>query len=134
MQPAEKPTNVPESVLAAMRRTNELFDKEVIVNGDLDALDRVYTANARVLPPGAPVIEGRERIKGFWSNAITAMGVMSVSLTTVEAQEAGDGVIEIGRAELTVESGQIITVKYVVHWKKEDGEWKWNVDIWNQNQ
>jgi ketosteroid isomerase-like protein len=134
MQPAEKRIRVPESVLAAMRRTNELFDKEVIVNGDLDALDRVYTVNARLLPPGAPMIEGREPIKAFWSNAITGMGVMSVSLTTVEAQEAGDGVIEIGRAELTVANGQTVTVKYVVHWKQEDGAWKWNIDIWNQNQ
>lgn len=134
MQPGEKRIKVPESVLAAMRRTNELFDKEVIVNGDLDALDRVYTVNARLLPPGAPMIEGREQIKAFWSNAITGMGVMSVSLTTVEAQEAGDGVIEIGRAELTVANGQRVTVKYIVHWKQEDGAWKWNLDIWNQNQ
>jgi hypothetical protein len=68
MQFAEKRTSVPDAVLAAMQRTNELFHREVIVKQNVDALDRIYT------------------------------------------------------------------VKYVVHWKWEDGDWKWNVDIWNQNE
>lgn len=62
------------------------------------------------------------------------MGVTGAKLTIVDAEEAGDGVIEIGRADLTVAGGQIVTVKYVVHWKQEDGEWKWSIDIWNPNQ
>jgi ketosteroid isomerase-like protein len=134
MQFAEKRTNVPEAVLAAMRRTNELFHREVIVKQNIDALDRIYTVNARVLPPGAPMIEGREAIKGFWRQAIAAMGVTGVQLTIVSAQPSGEDVVEIGRADLTVGGGQILTVKYVVHWKQEDGDWKWNVDIWNQNE
>lgn len=134
MQPAAgKHANVSETVLSAMRRTNELFDGEVVSKKNFDALDRVYTANARILPPGAPMMEGREPIKAFWKQAIAAMGVTSAKLTTVNAEVAGDGVVEIGRAELTVAGGQIVTVKYVVHWKQEDGAWKWNVDIWNLN-
>ena len=50
---------------------------------------------------------------------------------------AGDGVVEIGRAVLTVEpdghAAAEIEVKYVVYWKPEDGRWKWHVDIWNPN-
>ncbi len=50
---------------------------------------------------------------------------------------AGDGVVEIGRAKLTIEpDGQAASemeVKYVVRWRNEDGRWKWHVDIWNQN-
>lgn len=134
MQPAEKTTAVPETIIAAMRRTNELFDLEVIAKQNLDALDRVYTTHAHILPPGSPMIEGREQIKGFWREAIAGMGLTRVKLAIVHAEPAGDGVIEIGRADLSVAGGQIVTVKYVVYWKQEDGGWKWNIDIWNPNQ
>ena len=134
MHPAGKRTQVPPNVLAAMRRTNELFDQEVIQKRNFDALDRVYTAHARILPPEAPMIEGREQIKAFWSQAITSMGVTSAKLTTVDAEEAGDGVIEIGRVVLSLEAGPTANVKYVVHWQQEDGAWKWNIDIWNSTQ
>jgi ketosteroid isomerase-like protein len=132
MSPAEG-SSVPESVLAAMRQTNELFNSEVVVNQNFDALDHVYTAEARILPPGAPMIAGREQIKGFWKQAIAALGVSSATLTTVAAETAGDGVVEIGSAELSLANGQKVPVKYVVHWKPEDGAWKWNIDIWNTN-
>ena len=134
MQPSGKRTSVLETVLAAMRRTNELFDTEVVGKHNIDALDGVYTTQARILPPGAPMIQGREQIKAFWKQAIGAMGLTNVTLTIVDAEPAGDGVIEIGRADLSVASGQVVTVKYVVCWKQEDGAWKWNVDIWNPNQ
>jgi hypothetical protein len=38
-----------------------------------------------------------------------------------ESTPAGDSVVEIGSAELTLASGQIVTVKYVVRWKHHDG-------------
>jgi ketosteroid isomerase-like protein len=134
MQPAEKRTSVSETILAAMQRTNELFDAEVIRKQNFDALNRIYTAQARVLPPGAPMVQGREQIKEFWKQAIAAMGVTGVKLTILDAEPAGFGVTEIGRADLTIGDGHIVTVKYVVCWKQEDGAWKWNVDIWNKNE
>ena len=50
---------------------------------------------------------------------------------------AGDGVVEIGKAVLTMSpDGQTtatLEVKYVVYWKQEDSRWKWHADIWNTN-
>lgn len=126
--------NVPETVLAAMRKTNALFNSQVVEGQDVAGLDHVYTRSARVLPPGAAMLEGREQAKGFWKEAIRALGLKSAKLTTVDAEAVGDSVIEIGRAELLVGSGQTVTVKYVVHWKQEDGDWKWHIDIWNANE
>src|SRR5271169_2804944 len=96
---------VSDSILAAMRATNELFVTEAVHNGNIDGLDRVYTVNARILPPGAPMIEGRDQIKAFWKQAIAAMGVKSASLTTVDAEATGDSIVEIGSASLTVADG-----------------------------
>src|SRR5579864_547634 len=109
MQPAEMRTSVPETVLAAMRRTNETFVSEVVAKRNIDALDRIYTSHARILPPGAPMIEGREQIKAFWKQAIAGMGVTNAKLAIVHAEPAGEGVIEIGRADLSVASDQVVT-------------------------
>ena len=106
----------------------------VVTNREINALDNIYTVDARILPPGADSIQGRAQIKGFWQQAIAGLGVRDAKLTTVDAQAAGDSVIEVCRADLTLDAGQILTVKYVVHWKEEDGMWKWHTDIWNMNQ
>jgi ketosteroid isomerase-like protein len=113
--------------------TNRIFEQEVAAKRDVSALDRVYTADARILPPGAPMISGRENIKVFWRSAIEAMNVRAVKLETVSFEALGDTGIEIGRAtlELVASGAPSATVKYVVIWKREDGSWKWSVDIWN---
>jgi hypothetical protein len=80
------------------------------------------------------MMQGRETIKGFWQQAMAGMDVKSAVLSTVDAEMTGDSVVEIGRADLTTNAGQTVTVKYVVHWKQEDGLWKWHTDIWNLNQ
>lgn len=125
---------VPDAIAAAMRQTNQLFDVEVGANRNIAALDKVYTAGARILPPGAPMIEGRDNIKAFWTEAVAALDVKSCTLASVDAEMTGDTVVEIGRAEIVTNGGATVAVKYVVHWKQEDGLWKWNTDIWNLNQ
>lgn len=119
-----------------MASTNELFNAEVFGRGNVDALDEIYTSDARILPPGAPMISGREAIKRFWSDLIRA-GAKSAVLEMVDVMPAGDDVVEIGRATITLEPpGQSVAqmeVKYVVYWKQDDGRWKWHVDIWNPN-
>jgi ketosteroid isomerase-like protein len=129
----EKHVAVPDAVSAGMRQTNELFCAEVGGKRNIEALDRVYTSDARILPPGAPMVEGRQAIKEFWAQAIPGLDVKSVTLATVTAEMAGDSVVEIGRAELVTPAGTAVA-KYVVHWKQENGAWKWTVDIWNMNQ
>ena len=42
-----------------MARTNELFNTQVFGKRNFDALDKIYTVDARILPPGAPMISGR---------------------------------------------------------------------------
>jgi ketosteroid isomerase-like protein len=120
-----------------MAETNELFNTEVFGRWNFDALDRIYTSDARILPPGAPMISGRTAIKQFWSDMVTGAHAQSAVLSSVDVMPAGDGVVEIGRAVLTIAPpGQAeaqMEVKYVVYWREEDGRWKWHVDIWNPN-
>jgi ketosteroid isomerase-like protein len=125
------------SVQNAMQNTNELFNREVFGKRNFAALDDIYTRDARILPPGAPMISGREAIRKFWSDLVQAANATSAVLSSVDVMRVGEGAVEIGKATLTVEppgesAGQM-EVKYVVYWQQEEGRWKWHVDIWNQN-
>ena len=126
-----------DQIKLAMARTNDLFNSEVIGKRNLDALDEIYTADARILPPGAPLISGRPAIKEFWANLIESVNPKTAVLTSVDVMPSGDGAVEIGLARLIVEpegqSASEMEVKYVVCWRQEDARWKWHLDIWNQN-
>jgi ketosteroid isomerase-like protein len=126
-----------DQIKLSMARTNSIFNSEVFGNRNFAALDDIYTSDARILPPGAPMISGREAIKKFWSDLIQSANAKSAVLSTVDVVPAGDGLVEIGRAILAIEpqgqSRSQLEVKYVVFWRLENGRWKWHVDIWNQN-
>jgi ketosteroid isomerase-like protein len=125
---------VPAEVAAAMRKTNDLFCSQVIGQQKFDLLDQVYTKDARILPPGAEMMAGREQIKTFWKQAVDGLSITSAKLETVDADACGSQVMEVGKASLVTANGQTVAVKYVVYWKQEDQLWKWAVDIWNLNQ
>lgn len=136
---AMETVNVPSisEIKQRMAETNDLFDREVFGHRNFDALDEVYTSDARILPPGAPMVTGRTAVKQFWSDLVTGAHAKSAVLSSIDVMQAGDGIVEIGRAVLTVAPpGQVeaqMEAKYVVYWREEDGRWKWHVDIWNLN-
>lgn len=125
-----------DDIKSAMAATNDLFNTQVFGQRNFDALEQIYTRDARILPPGAPMISGREAIKEFWSNLIQSVNAKSAVLESVDVMPAGEGAVEIGRATLTIQAGDAtnqMDVKYVVYWREEDRLWKWHVDIWNTN-
>lgn len=103
-------------------------------SGDIEgAANGVYTEDAVVLPPGADLVRGRDNIARFWREAAEQMEIRNVELSTVFFEEAGDHAHQIGRAALSLKDGGQVDVKYVVVWKRENGAWKWHIDIWNAN-
>jgi ketosteroid isomerase-like protein len=133
MSAASQPT---QQLQQAMAETNDLFSREVFGNRNFAALDQIYTRDARILPPGAEMISGREAIKKFWTDLVQSANATSAVLASVEVMPAGDGIVEIGKATLTINPQGAPTqmaAKYVVYWREEDGRWKWHVDIWNPN-
>jgi ketosteroid isomerase-like protein len=130
-------TSLLDELQAGMAKTNELFNAEVFGKRNFDALDLIYTADARIMPPGAPMIAGREAIKEFWSGMIQSAHAKSAVLVSDFVAPAGEAALEIGHATLIVappgQSEAQMEVKYVVFWHQEDGLWKWHIDIWNSN-
>ena len=60
------------------------------------------------------------------------MGVKAAKLESVEVEGHGDSAVEIGKYELYAAGQQRVDHgKYVVIWKREQGEWMLWRDIWN---
>jgi ketosteroid isomerase-like protein len=122
-----------DAVRRGIDEANHRFEDGFNRGGAAGAARHFYTRDARILPPGAGIVQGRDRIAAFWAAAAAApqMGVLRVELSTLDLQPLGDWVYTIGRAMLTLSGGQRATPKYVVLWKQEDGAWRRHVDIWN---
>ena len=114
---------------ADIAQVNRKFE-QAAGKGDLDALASLYTKDAIALPPDGPFVKGRDNIKQMWGTVAQQLGLKSVKLQTVEIEVLGDWAHEVGEAHLTLGSGNAVA-KYVVVWKKADGEWRLHRDIWN---
>lgn len=97
---------------------------------DLDGLAALYTADAMVLPPDGPIVKGRQDIKQMWGMVAQQLGLKEVQLRTVSFEREGSLGHEVGEATLAVATGTLV-VKYMVVWKKTDGQWRIHRDIWN---
>lgn len=119
---------------AEIAAVNRAFE-DAARKGDAEAMASLYTADGVALPPDAPMVKGRDNIKQLWASVISGMGLRSVTLETLDLEVAGDMAAEVGEATLRLEprGGQATNavVKYVVVWKRVDGQWRLHRDIWN---
>lgn len=126
---AQSPVDVSDEIMAV----NEKF-MEAIKSGDVETLVSSYSADARVLPPNSPALEGTENIREMWK-AMFQSGPMNLQLKTVTAEAFGSTAIEEGRYNMLLPDGQIVdTGKYIVIWKKVEGKWLLYRDIFNTSQ
>ena len=125
-----------EEIREAIENTNLKF-AELFKQGDAAGVAALYTADARLMPPGAPTLSGTEAIEAFWQAAMN-QGIKAATLETIDVETSGGALAtEIGQFTLTMESprgGQVEqTGKYIVLWKNDGGTWKLHADIWNGN-
>lgn len=111
---------------------------EILFTGDHAALPDLFTADTLVLPPGRPLVRGRDAAIAFWTAATADAGRRPRSLfDLVDQIFEADLVIETGLATIsTTEDGReriIDQGKYVLVWKWDEGRWKRHRDIFNSN-
>ena len=119
-------------VRAATEKVNSQF-VDGASRGDVEAMGGVYTDDARILPPGQPMIQGRAAIQEFWAGAAEALGVKGVDLATVVLETHENTAEEIGQYTIHGADGVLDQGKYIVVWKQTDAGWRWHWDIWNSN-
>src|SRR5690606_17411090 len=115
-----------------IRNANDNFE-HAFERADAKAMSTLYTINATLLPPGAPVQQGSNAIENFWK-MVMDMGIKEVHLNTSEIDEMGETAIEVGEYQLSGANNTLMDQgKYLVVWKKDTGTWKLHKDIWNTN-
>ena len=122
-----------ENIRGLIESANQKF-MDAFGRADAAGIAALYTDNPKLLPPGSPMMTGKEAVQSFWQGAMD-MGIKEASLETLEVESQGNLASEIGRFMLTVQPQgselSTMTGKYVVVWKNQDGTWKIHVDIWN---
>jgi uncharacterized protein (TIGR02246 family) len=101
--------------------------------GDAAAMAALYTEDGQLLAPNAPTMTGREAVQGFWQ-AVMDMGVEKVAIFTGEVEDHGDTATEVSEFKLFGAGDQELDQgKFIVIWKKVDGQWKLHRDIFNSS-
>ena len=122
-----------DEALKAVKESNAAL-AVALAEGDARAIAAMYTEDARLLPPNARVVQGREAVEKFWKETVAA-GVVGIELITVEVDVLGDTLVEQGRSRILGKAKSIIDEgKYLVVWKRIDGKWKLHRDIWNSSE
>jgi ketosteroid isomerase-like protein len=117
-----------DDVRSAVDDGNRAF-VAAFLRGDAKAIGELYTEDAQVIAPGAPVARGRAAITAAWKKAMDS--VKDVRLETGDVESSGDLASETGIVHLVGKDGAATKERYVVVWKRTKGGWKLHRDIWN---
>jgi len=103
---------------------------------DARAAAALYTEDAMLIPPGEPIVRGRQAIEEYWRGAIESGGVREVSVETIDAASSGSLGYETGNFKLTATgpdgNAVIDTGRYVELLRREpDGTWRSTHGMWN---
>jgi len=122
-------TALHDAIAAGNQRFMEAFARQ-----DAAAVAELYTKSAKLLPPNSDILEGRPAIQAFWQ-AVMNMGIRSAKLEIVEVEALGATTIEMSRFMLYIQDGTVADYgKYVVEWKRVQGQWKLHRDIFNSSR
>ena len=119
-----------DQVREAVETGNRAFIA-AFLRGDAHAVADLYTESAQLIAPGSPVARGRSAIAAAWQKAIDA-GTKDLRLETADVESAGDLAFETGVVRLVAKDGGITEGRYVVVWKRTNGQWKLHRDTWNK--
>jgi uncharacterized protein (TIGR02246 family) len=123
-------------------RIRELSEEwgRAALNRDLEKTVSFYAEDASYLPPGKPIIIGKDAIRKAWTNFMAIPGInLKTTTTKVDIARSGDLAYEIGAWDMDMsdKDGKPVNSKgkYAVVWKKQsNGDWKAVLDMENADQ
>lgn len=105
---------------------------------DVERILSYWTDDARVYPPGMPVVTGKAALRSYVAGALAIPG-FHITWTSSDANLSPDGELAylVGTNAVTMPGpdGQPVTTsgRGLTVWRREpDGEWRCAVDIWNE--
>jgi uncharacterized protein (TIGR02246 family) len=125
--PVDNSAEARQAIEAVNQRFMEMVEKK-----DAAGLASLYTEDAKLLPQGAPAVEGRAAIQREFEGMLQA--IARLDLKTVEVEGHGDTAHELESTALYDASGaKVDEGKAIVIWKKVGENWQLHRDIFNSN-
>lgn len=110
---------------------------DLIKAKDAAAISGMYAPDGAFMPPNAAIAKGAPAIQQSWAGLMATPGfALTFGPEQIIVSSSGDMALDRGTYRLTVAPNgteQIDTGKYVVVWRKVDGEWKAAADIINSD-
>ena len=104
---------------------------------DAAGIAQLYTEDGAVMPSNVAKATGRAAIQKVWADMMATPGFdLTFAPEQIIVSSSGDMALDRGAYRLTVAPGgtaQTDTGKYIVVWRKIDGEWKAAADIFNSD-
>lgn len=122
-----KAQNSPE-IAAVGKSWEEAFNA-----ADAAKLASFYMDDARLLPPNAPLAQGKAAIEKTFHDMLGTGGVKG-TLNELEATAAGDVGYSVGTYEMKDAQGAVVDRgKYIGVLRKVGNDWKFSNDTWNSD-
>lgn len=124
---------------SAIEGAQALWEQAFATGDGAKAAEMAFTEDARLLPPGQPMVEGRQAVGEYWQGGFDA-GFRDLKLGLTAVDMVGDDtMIETGTWQVTApkDGGGTMQVhgKALVVWKKEaDGVWRMAQDMWSTDE
>jgi uncharacterized protein (TIGR02246 family) len=135
---AQAPAPAPLDTSADVAAIKALSDREMaaFAEGSTPELEAVFTADAVLLPPSEPALQGLPAAVA-WSEALHEAFTVEGSYTSSDVTVSGDLAVQRfeGRLTMTPKAGGEPTSETVrgihVLQRQADGSWKITQDVWN---
>lgn len=107
---------------------------EAYMNGDIEGLVNMYTEDGKIMPNNRKIMAGKTDLLSYWTIP-EGVKILHHKVTPSEIIIENDTAYDYGYYEgktLTKDKKEVSWQgKYIIVWKKIDGEWKIYLDIWN---
>ena len=117
------------TVEAGNAEWNQAFNK-----GDAAAVAKLYTSDAKLLPPADKIVSGDKEILAFWRSLIDA-GVTDHKIETIQIEEAGDTAVMAGKWQAMGKDAQgkaaIFKGSVMKVLQRQGDTWKTSLHTWN---
>jgi len=131
---AERPPPVQNENVKAKIRTNMTQFAIAFNRGDLETVLGSYAADAVVLPPRSPAVQGLPGIRQLFESLLAA-GYCNSAVELERIEHSGDIALAVGRYSVQIPtksaSSDVDRGKYVGHWRRmSDGQFRVTLSMW----
>jgi uncharacterized protein (TIGR02246 family) len=121
----------------AIRQLDDQWNA-AIAKKDVEACVNIYAPDGVAMWPNVSAAKGTDAIRAVWTEMFKTPNLTLVlTPEVVEIAQAGDIAIDVGKVQAEMDTptgGHVMeTAKYLVVWKKVNGAWKAQYDIFNAN-